>query len=102
MGLGSCSHGRACVQSNWQAELDVLFYTASGGVGASALPTESTAEAAEHPALARLQGFQSLSALEVLQSNDLDVIGECLNALASKGQLDDATVTQLSSILEKV
>ena len=96
--LFSCS----CVQPSWQAELDVLFYTASGGAGSSVSPTRSSAEVAEHPALARLQGFQSLSALEVLQSNGLDIIGECLNELASERRLDDATVTQLSSILEKV
>lgn len=42
-----------------------------------------------------------MSALEVLQNNGLETIGECLNALASEGHLDNATVAQLSSILEK-
>ncbi|KAM2916751.1 hypothetical protein FF1_045628 [Malus domestica] len=85
-------------QASWKVEFKALMSSTTGGAG----PSAATTEAADSTALTRLQEVLSLSALQVLERNGLDLLGACLNDLGADGHLSGEAIVQVSSTLERV
>ncbi|KAM1344394.1 hypothetical protein ACFX14_033790 [Malus domestica] len=88
-------------QLSWEVDFDVLLLSTSGAAGPSAATTRPSVSIAESIILVRLHELLSLSDLQVLECQGLDLMGECLNDLAANGQLSTEAITQASSTLDR-
>ncbi|KAM1992917.1 hypothetical protein ACFX16_009317 [Malus domestica] len=85
-------------QASWEVEFKALLSSTTGRAGPSAAATE----AADSTTLTRLQEVLSLSALQVLECNGLNLLGACLNDLGADGHLSGEAIVQASYALERV